>query len=376
MTAAGLGALGSTNAPARKNAGRRGIEAITGRGNFDISEWMIARYLDWLGDGPGMIAVLCKTATARKVVFEAWSRGARFKTTRIYGIDAAAHFGVGVAACLLLLETGAAGEMTCAIYDDLAATTPSRAIGRHGAIPLSDAEAFRRHGHLLGTGPTWRSGIKHDCAAVMELTRVGDGWCNGLGETLRLEPDYLYPLLKSSDVANGRGPTRAMLVTQKSVGEDTAAIALHAPITWAYLQAHAERLAARRSRIYRGRPLFSIFGVGTYTFAPWKVAISGFYKRLAFACIGPHDGCPVVFDDTVTFLPCADETEARSLCAMLHSAGAQGFYESMITWSDKRPITAELLRRLDLVALAQTPALARASANVAASDFAPVSMSP
>lgn len=147
-------------------------------------------------------------------------------------------------------------------------------------------------------------------------------------------------------------------------------------MTWAYLQSHGERLAARRSRIYRGRPAFSIFGVGAYTFASWKVAISGFYKRLEFACVGPHEGRPVVFDDTVTFLPCADEAEARSLCAMLNSAPARGFYGSMISWSDKRPITAALLRRLDLSALAQTPALARASAKLAASDFAPASMNP
>ncbi len=376
VTTSGLGALGSTNAPVRTSAGRRGIDAITGKSNFDISEWMIGRYLEWLGEGPGMIAVLCKTATARKAVFDAWSRGVSFKTARIYDIDSAAHFGVAVAACLLVLETGGAGDMTCTIYDDFAATAPRSRIGRHGDILLSDTDAFVHHRHLLGEGPHWRSGIKHDCAAVMELTPLGDAYRNGQGETVHLEPDYLYPLMKSSDLANGRAPRSVMLVPQQSVGEDTADIARRAPKTWAYLQAHVDRLAARRSRIYRGRPPFSIFGVGAYTFAMWKVAISGFYKRLEFACVGPHAERPVVFDDTVTLLPCADEAEARQLCALLNSAAARGFYESMISWSDKRPITAALLRRLDLNVLAQTPALARASVKLAASAFAPASMNP
>ena len=183
---------------------------------------MIARYLEWFGEGPGMIAVLCKTATARKAVFDAWSRGVTFKTARIYEIDSAAHFGVAVAACLLVLEIGGAGDMACEMYDDLAATAPYSKIGRHGDILLSDTDAFAHHRHLLGEGPHWRSGIKHDCAAVMELTREGDVYRNGLGETVRLERGYLFPLLKSSDLANGRAATRVMLVPQQAVGEDTA----------------------------------------------------------------------------------------------------------------------------------------------------------
>ena len=81
-------------------------------------------------------------------------------------------------------------------------------------------------------------------------------------------------------------PNRWMLVTQTCVGEETSTIRERAPRTWAYLEAHGAALDRRGSSIYRGRPRFSIFGVGEYTFAPWKVAISGFYKRLAFKVVG------------------------------------------------------------------------------------------
>lgn len=53
--------------------------------------------------------------------------------------------------------------------------------------------------------------------------------------------------------------------------------------------------------IYRGKPRFSVFGVGDYTFAPWKVAVSGFYQVPRFVKVGPMGGKPVVFDDTVSY---------------------------------------------------------------------------
>jgi hypothetical protein len=95
-----------------------------------------------------------------------------------------------------------------------------------------------------------------------------------------------------------------------------------------------------------------MFGVGEYTFAPYKVAISGFYKRLHFAAIGPHHKLPIVFDDTVYFVSCGVPDEARLLAELLNSEIAREYYSAFIFWDAKRPITAELLRRLDLRKLA------------------------
>ncbi|MBK8934691.1 MAG: hypothetical protein IPM76_20715 [Chloroflexi bacterium] len=117
---------------------------------------------------------------------------------------------------------------------------------------------------------------------------------------------------------------------QQEVGENTRAIQTTAPKTWAYLQDHAELLDSRKSAIYRHRPRFSIFGVGDYSFAPWKVAISGLYKQLEFVAIGPHDDKPVVLDDTCYFLPCYSQKEANLLTELLNSESAQQFYQSLI----------------------------------------------
>ncbi len=187
----------------------------------------------------------------------------------------------------------------------------------------------------------------------MELKSFGGKFQNGLGEPVEIEDVFVYPMLKSSELAkSGSLPVRHMLVTQQFVGEDTARIEIDAPATWRYLQAHGHYMDKRTSTIYRNRPRFSVFGVGPYAFAPWKVAISGFYKRLEFSVIGPVDGKPVVLDDTCYFLPFVSKDEAETVKTVLHSQPAMRFLRSRVFWDSKRPITAGLLRSLNLAALA------------------------
>ena len=96
-----------------------------------------------------------------------------------------------------------------------------------------------------------------------------------------------------------------------------------------------------------------MFGVGSYSFAPWKVAISGFYKQLAFRSVAPVNGRPVVLDDTCYFLPCENEDEANCFEALLNSEAARGFFRSFVFRDAKRPITASLLASLDMGLLAE-----------------------
>ena len=214
--------------------------------------------------------------------------------------------------------------------------------------------AFARTRHLAGIcEPQWRSGLKHDCARVMELARgATGGWINGLGEAVDVEEEAVHPLLKSSDVANDRGaPTRAVIVPQRALGEDTAALRRRAPRAFRYLSRHRALLDARKSSIYERQPPFAIFGVGPYTFAPWKVAISGLYKRSSFVLVGPHEGRPVVLDDTCYFLAFGDERTARRAANALSTGLAREFFAARIFWDAKRPITKAILQTLDLGAL-------------------------
>jgi hypothetical protein len=352
-----LSVLGGRNHPQKENTARlRGIDAITGKSNFDVSEWMLDRLLRTLDGRQAVLAMLCKTRVARAVLGRAWQSGLPLHSAAIYEIDAPRELRVAVAACLFVarLAPGAA-ETDCEVYSDFNQERPSRRLGCADGRLLSDVSAYRRWRHLVGNGQhRWRSGIKHDCAQVMELRRHGDALQNGLGERVDLESECLFPLLKGSRLARGHvEPDRWLVVPQRRVGEDTEVLRRTAPRTWEYLMAHAERLDRRASSIYRGRPRFSIFGVGDYSFSNWKVAIAGFARRLEFYKLGGHAGRPILLDDTAYFVPCDDERRADALVRLLNHPAAREFYESLIFWDGKRPITAEVLRTLDLSRLAR-----------------------
>jgi len=357
VTNSALGAINGRNLPAKSNSRRlNGIEAVTGKSNFDISEWMLAHLLEWLSGRTAVLSMLCKTTVARKVLHHAWKHNLQIEKASTYGISAADHFGASVDACLMVAVLKPGGHSKeCKAFATLESSKPNTTFGLRGGRLVADLASLGAYGHLCGTSPLkWRSGIKHDCSRVMELKPGAQPnlYKNGLGETVKLESTFLFPMLKSSELSKGSMPSRYMLVTQAAIGEETARIAGSAPLTWDYLESHAGLLNARSSTIYRKRPRFSVFGVGRYSFAPWKVAISGFYKRLDFRTVAPLDGKPVVLDDTCYFLPCQSKSEAENLKELLNSESARKFFQSFIFWDAKRPITASLLSSLDIGALA------------------------
>ncbi|MBM3841497.1 MAG: SAM-dependent methyltransferase [Verrucomicrobia bacterium] len=362
VTNAAVARLNGSNLPVKENfLGFRGLEARTGKSNFDISEWMLIRLLRALDGRKAAIAMLCKTATARKVLRYAWQNDGRVASASLYRIDATAHFSASVDACLLLAHIGAHGATEAAVFDSLQARTPSSHLGLVGKDLVADIRAYRRLQHLEGRCPyQWRSGLKHDCASVMELRPNPDGtFSNKLKEQVSLEPDCVYPLLKCTDLSKGNAnPTRFVLMTQKRVGEDTRAIARHAPRTWEYLNAHADYFQARKSSIYKNGVPFAIFGVGDYSFAPWKVAVSGLHREPRFVLVGPQEDRPVMFDDTCYFLSFPQENEARLVAQILNTTQCREFLASLIFPDSKRPVTVELLRRLNLRAIAQDAGLA------------------
>lgn len=358
VTNSQLAQLQSGNLPGKSNFHQYGgLDAITGKSNFDISEWMFLKLLDSLEGRDATIAMLCKTTVARKVLARLWKNGFPIASAELYRIDATSRFGAAVDGCFLVCTLSGTSRCTeCAVFDSVDAPTREHTFGFRDGRMVADLSLYDRLKHLQGKSPyRWRSGIKHDAGRIMELTKEGPFFRNGLDEQVDLEPTYLYPMLKSSDIANGgtRQRQRFMLVPQRSVGDDTSVIRQNAPKTWRYLERHAGQLAKRASSVYRNRPRFSVFGVGEYSFAPWKVAISGFYKRLEFGVYGPRHNKPVVLDDTAYSLACNSRGEAEFLSSLLNSDTARDFYSAHVFWDAKRPITATVLRLLDLPALAR-----------------------
>ena len=349
------GILGSNNLPKKANFQRlRGFDAKTGKSNFDVAEWMLIRLIEALPES-GAIAMLCKTMTARKVLRHFWKNEGGLESSKLFGIDAKKHFDVAVDACLFFASGKRTEDRVAAVYSSLNVDSRVTEFGLVDGSLVSDVETYMNFRELDGGSPyTWRSGVKHDASKVMEFSRWNGRFVNGLGEAIELEEDFLYPLLKSSDLGNRRTtPRKVVLVTQRRTGDDTSWIRDVAPKTWKYLEDHSDKLDSRKSSIHQNRPRFSIFGVGDYSFAPWKVALSGLYKSFTFVVVSPHNGRPVMVDDTCYSIPCKCEKEAWLLCDLLNANPAQRFLWSLVFQDSKLPITVDILRRLSFINVAK-----------------------
>ena len=226
VTNATQGVIGGKNLPEKSNfLNQNGFDAISGKSNFDISEWMLLEVLRWFFGRSGDIAMLLKTSVARKVLAHAERQRLPICEANIFCIDAKNEFNASVEACLLVIRLSDNSSTALYDYSIFKSISDSHGyrVGHREGLTVGDLDAFESSSFLLGKCPQkWRSGIKHDAAAVMELTCTTEGLINGLGETIDIEPDYLFPLLKGSDIGSDK-PWRQkfVLVTQKFVGEKT-----------------------------------------------------------------------------------------------------------------------------------------------------------
>ena len=324
VTNSQLGVLNSKNLPEKSNLkGLSGFEALSGKSNFDISEWMIMSLSRELSKRKGVLAMLCKTSVARNVFIHNFKSGMKKVSYKMFKIDSKKEFDVSVDACLFLVDFLSGGDhLRCDIYSDLDYNKFESSIGISDGKIIADiglhdstCEWVQGQSAIL-----WRSGVKHDASKVMELRKEGGKLRNGFGENVDIEEDLVFPLLKSSDLANERLKTnRFVILTQKKVGEDTDYIKINFPKLWRYLSSHKDKLDGRKSSIYKKQPRFSIFGVGDYSFKPYKIAISGLYKNIKFCLIDMIHGKHVMIDDTCYLLGFDTKKEAVKCLKTLRS---------------------------------------------------------
>ncbi len=361
VTNSALSSLDSANLPRKSNfLNLSGFAAKTGNANFDIAEWMLIELLTKLCGPKACIAMLCKTTTARKVLKYLWKAQHPLSHTSLHHIDTLREFGATVDACLFMTHVnGASGTTQATVYHDLSFKHPLYEFGLLDNELIANLQDYQqlRSIQLRNVAETehyrWRSGIKHDASKVMELTFDKGTYWNGFGQEVDIEEEYVFPLLKSSDLGNQRLiPRKFIVVPQRILGADTSLLQQTAPKLWSYLTTHASILDRRKSLIYTNRPRFSVFGLGDYSFSEWKVAISGMYKNLIFSAIGPYVEKPVMLDDTCYFISCKTEPEALLIYELLNSDTGQRFLRSLIFFDAKRPVKIDILRRIDLYQLA------------------------
>jgi 16S rRNA A1518/A1519 N6-dimethyltransferase RsmA/KsgA/DIM1 with predicted DNA glycosylase/AP lyase activity len=352
-----LGMLGSSNLPKKTNfKNLSGFDAITGSSNFDIAEYIWLKLIREFAQEDATIALLCKTSVARNVLQFAASKALPISNAAIIKIDAKKWFNAAADACLFCVELNP-GEPNyeAPVFETLEAQEPETIMGFIDGQLIPDIRRAETLNLLNGTSHhTWRQGLKHDAAAVVELKVLNlSHYHNKSGEAVKVEDAYIFPFLKSSDLA-GKGkvkPQRAVIVPQRQIGEDTYKLAHKAPLLWDYLNKHRETFEQRKSTIYQKQPPFAFFGLGEYSFAPYKVAISGMYKTPVFRVVATQNQRPVMLDDTCYFLPCNSSAQAVLIAALLNSPTCLDLLNSIVFWDAKRPITKKLLQRIDLHAL-------------------------
>lgn len=195
--------------------------------------------------------------------------------------------------------------------------------------------------------------MKHDCASIMELEKYNGHYKNKLNNEVAIENDLVYGFIKSSDLQNTliNQTRKYTIVTQHSIGQETTYIKKDYPKTYNYLLNNIEYFENRKSSIYKGKPSFSIFGIGDYSFQPFKVAISGLYKTYHFSLVLPQNSKPVMLDDTCYFIG-FDKLEYAVYTLILLNSDITVEFLKAITFTDsKRMFTKEHLMRIDLYAL-------------------------
>src|SRR5207245_7578791 len=74
-----------------------------------------------------------------------------------------------------------------------------------------------------------------------------------------------------------------------------------------------------RQIIRQGGPFYSMFGVGEYTVAPYKVVWGRIGRSIAADVVGSNDGKPVIPQETHTLVALDSKQEAFYLAAVLNS---------------------------------------------------------
>lgn len=349
-----LGGLGADNLPHKHNfQNLKGLDALTGKSNFDICETIILEQIKWLEDKKGIIAMICKTSTARKIILSIWKNKDYVPDCEFYEIDALKHFSVSVDACVLFLDFHKLSQKKeCIVYENLRTEKIKNIITIDNNFLVYNKNTYQKHIHLMNHNSKivyWRSGLKHDCSKIMELEKCEGGYKNGYGQYIELEDTYIYPLYKSSDLNKDiLFPRKCVIVPQKNIQDSTDIIKINAPKTYNYLHQNKQFFDNRKSVIYKNKDPFCIFGIGDYSFLPWKIAISGFDKKLRFRLISPINNKPCMFDDTVSFISFDTQEKAKEIFSFLQTQESHDFLDAMIFWDNKRPITIDILKRLCL----------------------------
>jgi hypothetical protein len=350
VTNSELGSIDSKNLPQKSNFKKHsGFEAITGKGNFDIGEYISLIMLKCFENHNGTFAFLIKNSVVKNLIQDQKRNNFKISQSEKLNIDSKMEFNVSVNACLFLTHLNTEPDFICKELDFYSRDYLTT-FGWYKDKFVYSVKDYDISSIVDGKSIfTWRSGVKHDCSKVMEFERVNGHYINGLGEEFNLEKKLVFGLLKSSDLKADKTNTfrKLTIITQKKIGQETKYIKDSLPLTYEYLSSQKEFFDKRKSSIYKDKPDFSIFGIGDYSFAKYKIAISGLYKSTHFTLVSPEDSKTIMLDDTCYFIGFDNIKMAQIAHLLVNSDLVQKFLKSIIFSDSKRSINKDTLMRID-----------------------------
>lgn len=185
---------------------------------------------------------------------------------------------------------------------------------------------------------TWLNGVywinviqkEQDSVIISNLGEVGRKKVEVIQTVI--EPDLLYELIRGRDVRRWRFTSSAQIIIPhyKSMGLtaiDENILAQDYPKTYSYFNYFKKELLGRaglKKYFSSEAPFYSLFNIGNYTFAPYKVAWAREDNELRATVIGggesQHTDNLFIPDQSLQFIPIENEDEAHFICALLNSS--------------------------------------------------------
>jgi hypothetical protein len=149
----------------------------------------------------------------------------------------------------------------------------------------------------------------------------------------QVEPDLVYPLLRGRDVLRWRADPSAYIIlanrTDKLGGIPESEMKRKYPKTFAYFAKFEDQLRRRsgfKQYFNPGDPFYSMYNVGPYTMAKWKVMWPEVGNTVRAGVCGPRkvdSEKPALPDHTIIAVPCGSGEEAHYVCALINSSPAR-----------------------------------------------------
>jgi N-6 DNA Methylase len=194
-------------------------------------------------------------------------------------------------------------------------------------------------------GIFWVNEIKQAGPGLVQIRNAADvGKTRGIPEiTASIEAEHIFPLLRGRGVnpfsAIPEHSLRLILPQRGMHGDENLPIDF--PKTFGFLNRFREHLEKRSSlkRFQKGKPFYSLWSTGDYTFSPFKVLWREMGNKFAAAYIGSTNTLwagtkTVVPDHKLYFIPVDSESEAAYLTAFLNApiiAGAVSAYGAQLS---------------------------------------------